>query len=369
MPIVGTADLPLHRGPVPAWLMSRMRHLASEIIKVIVLEHGSAEVIRRMSDPFWFQAFGCLLGFDWHSSGLTTVVVGAIREGTSLEEHGLAVVGGKGNVARSVPEKITAMAIDERIADELVRASRLSAKVDNTAVQDGYTLYHHAIIFNEKGIWAVVQQGMNTATRYARRYHWLSEKLRSFVDEPHSGIFSGHVEKYALDLTSKPNEEVRKASVDLACEKPNKLIKWINLIAHRQTTLSDMHNLDLEKLPKHLTMPRRIDWETIKRTYDIHPRNYEELIEIKGMGPKTVRALALVSAIIYGTEIDWRDPVKYSFAHGGKDGVPYPVERRRMDKVIVFLRESVEASALGREEKLTALRKLYQLEKRIYANE
>jgi len=369
MHLVGTADLPLHSGPVPPWLMSRMRHLARHIMAILVDEYGASEVIKRMSDPFWFQALGCVLGFDWHSSGLTTVVAGAIRDSVSLAEHGVAVVGGKGKAATEVPERITALPLDDKIKQYLVRASRLSAKVDNAVVQDGYTLYHHAIIFNERGEWSIVQQGMNTGAHYARRYHWLGERVRSFVEEPHSAVVGDRLERYVLDLTSRKNEEIRKSSVDLVRESPTKLVRMFNLVVRGQATL-DSYSLDiLESLPKHLSMPRRIDWEAVKRAYDIQPRDYEELVEVRGMGPGTVRALALVSTLIHGHEIDWKDPVKYSFAHGGKDGVPYPVERRRMDKVIGFLRDVVESSQLEREEKKQALRRLYLLERRMYSDE
>ncbi len=369
MRLAGTADLPLHSGPVPAWLMSRMKHLAKHILAIVVDEYGTSEVIKRMSDPFWFQAFGCVLGFDWHSSGLTTVVVGAIRDSISLTHHGVAVVGGKGKAATGVTEKITAIPLDDRIKLALVRASRLSAKVDNAVVQDGYTLYHHAIIFNERGEWSVVQQGMNVSEHYARRYHWLGENLRSFVENPHTAIIGDRTERYVLDLTSDKNRELRKVSVDLVKESPTKLVSMFNLVVRRQATLDNVSLDVMDRLPRHLSMPRRIDWKVIKKAYDIQPRDYEELVEVRGLGPGTIRALALVSALIYGHDIDWRDPVKYSFAHGGKDGVPYPVERRRMDKVIGFLRDVVESSQLDREEKKQALRRLYLLERRMYEDE
>ncbi|HID04728.1 MAG TPA: DUF763 domain-containing protein, partial [Aigarchaeota archaeon] len=282
---------------------------------------------------------------------------------------GVAVAGGKGKAATGVPERIAELPLGEGVKQSLIRASRLSAKVDNAVVQDGYTLYHHAIIFNEHGEWSVVQQGMNPVEHYARRYHWLGEGLRSFVEEPHQAVVGDRVEDYVLNLTSSRNEELRRASLDLVKESPAKLARAFNLVMRGQATLDNTHLGELSNLPRHLSMPRRIDWEAVKRAYDIQPTDYEELVEVRGMGPGTVRALALVSAIIHGHEIDWRDPVKYSFAHGGKDGVPYPVERRRMDKVIGFLRDVVESSRLGLDEKRQALRRLYTLERRMYGDE
>ncbi len=370
MRISGVSDLPLHGGRAPAWLMARMKPMASAIVKVIVEDYGRRELLNRISDPYWFQSFGCALGFDWHSSGLTTTVIGAMREALSLEEHGIAVAGGKGSLSRKVPEQIMSLGLDEDKMFKLIRASRLTAKVDNAVLQDGYQIYHHAIIFTEDGDWAVIQQGMNPDQGYARRYHWLGERIECFVVEPHSGIASVRRESLVLNMVSRKSEEARKASVDLVSENPGKLIRLINLISRKQETitaaLTGEDEIRLDVLPSRLKMPRRIDWRAVKKAYDLKPRNYEELVEIRGIGPSTLRALALISALIYGVRIDWRDPVKFTFAVGGKDGVPYPVSRRTYDQAISFMQQVLEETDLGREEKKAALRRLLQLERRMY---
>ncbi len=368
MRITGTADLPLHEGHAPSWLVRRMKHLASAIVRVIVDDYGEREVLRRLSDPFWFQSFGCVLGFDWHSSGLTTVVTGSLREALSLEEHGVALAGGKGRMSRTVQEQLSSAQLNETTAEKLYRASRLAAKVDNAVLQDGYSIYHHIIAYTSSGEWAVIQQGMNDANGYARRYHWLWEDVGSFVVEPHSGLVGDRVEERVINMTSRESEEARRVSLDIVRESPQKLIRLINLASSKQETLTAFTSSKDEQIkpPAHLVMPRRIDWDAVRRAYDVQPTNYEELVDVRGMGPATIRALALVASIIYGAEVDWRDPVKYSFAHGGKDGVPYPVERRRMDKVIGFLREAVEASEIDAREKKDALQRLLSLERRLY---
>lgn len=368
MRISGTADLPLHGGHVPPWLMERMKSLASAISGVIVEEYGRRELLRRFGDPLWFQSFGCVLGFDWHSSGLTTVVTGALREALRLEEHGVAVVGGKGRLSRRIPENILSMKLDDDTVSRLLRISRMTAKVDNAVLQDGYTIYHHVIIFTDDGEWTVIQQGMNEEVGYARRYHWLGERVESFVVEPHSGLAGEKIEERVLNLVSRRSEEARKASVDLVSEKPSRLTRLINMALNKQETLTRWLNGETVSIevPKHLTMPRRINWKAVRRLYEIKPRNYEELVELRGLGPSTIRALALVATLVYGVEIDWRDPVKFTFAVGGKDGVPRPISRKTFDKTIAFMREVLEASEIEREERKAALRRLFNLERRMY---
>jgi len=369
MRISGTSDLPLHEGRVPSWLMARMKSMASAITRVIVEDHGRRELLRRLGDPFWFQSFGCALGFDWHSSGLTTVVAGALREALSLDKHGVAAIGGKGALSRKVPEKIMELGIEEGLKLKLIRASKLTAKVDNAVLQDGYTIYHHMIIFAEDGEWTVIQQGMNPELGYARRYHWMGEGLESYVVEPHSGIASQRVEKIVLNRTSRRCEEARRSSVDLVSDNPRKLIRLLNLATRRQETITawiDLEDLGEVEPLSHLSMPRRIDWKAVKKAYDLKPRNYEELIEIKGIGPSTIRALALISALIYGVKLDWRDPAKFSFAVGGKDGVPYPVSRKTYDEALRFMQEVLEGAEIEREERKRALQRLLSLERRLY---
>ncbi len=294
----GVVNLPLHTGKAPRWLFGRMVKLAKAITEVIVYEYNQDEFLRRLSNPYWFQGLGCVLGFDWHSSGLTTTTCGALREALKDAEIGIKICGGKGNTSRKTPDEILNcnFSLSTKKINKLIYASKLSAKVDNSLVQDNYQLYHHCFIFTEKGNWAVIQQGMNNYNNYARRYHWLSEEIESFVDEPQTAICCDKKEKNVLDMTNKENEEIRKASVDLVNDftmQKNHLIK------------------NMEK--------RNI--EILRKAAEIQPENYEELVAIKGIGPKAIRSLALTAEIIYGNKLTWKDPVKYSFAHGGKDGI------------------------------------------------
>jgi hypothetical protein len=358
----GVSDLPLHGGRAPPWLFRRMVKLAGGITGVIVDEYSQEEFLRRLSDPFWFQAFGCVLGFDWHSSGLTTTVTGSLKEALKAEEPVLIVCGGKGKTSRKTPAEIEkhseAFNLSTKKIETLKRSSRMSAKVDNTALQDGYNLYHHAFVFTEKGSWSVIQQGMNPANRYARRYHWLSDNVKSFVEEPHNAICCNKTEEEALNMVSKRSEDTRKISVDLVKEDPLKLQKYFG----RQTLLQQF----IGNKPEYLRMPRshyiinmsKRNLETLKKAGEFRPENYEEFLAIKGIGPKSVRALALISELIYGKPPSWKDPVKFSFSHGGKDGVPYPVERETMDKSIGVLKTGIEGAKLGNKEKLNAIRRL-----------
>ena len=362
------AKLPLHYGKAPRWLVVRMRKLAKEIVTIIVDEYGTGEFLKRLSDPFWFQALGCVLGYDWHSSGVTTVVTGVLKQAVIPEEHGVAVCGGKGKISRQTPLEIGQ--IGEKFGfstnkiESLQYASRMSAKVDNTAIQEGYQLYHHAFFVDESGRWAVIQQGMCPQDRTARRYHWLSENVSNFVVEPHNAIVGDARREIALDMTAKESEGCRKASVDLACEPPRKLMRLVMSIrpAYQksledwlpetaQTTWTD-YKIDV------LSMPANINWKALQEVYEFQPRNYEEFLGFKGVGAATVRGLALIAELIYGEKPSWKDPVKYSFAYGGKDGVPHPVDRQAMDESIQILKRAVEDAKLGDREKLNALNRL-----------
>ena len=367
----GVADLPLHTGGVPRWLMKRMIRLADAIAILIVEEHGPREFVRRLADPFWFQALGCVLGFDWHSSGITTVLTAVLRQAVRPEEHGLAVCGGKGKRSLATPQDIAVacekLGLGERAREELTYASRMCAKVDNAAVQDGYTLYHHALFVAEDGTWAVVQQGMCPADRTARRYHWLSERLGDggFVVEPHAGIASDVLRSRVLDMTARESEGCRRASVDLAKEGPDRVRRLLRSLRPRwQETLcrwlpgGSAGQPDLQVEVAYLRMPLTANWDALARAYELQPRDYEELLAIRGLGPATVRALALIADLVYGEEPCWRDPARFSFAFGGKDGVPYPVNRSLMDKAIAILEDAIERARLGREEKLKALKRL-----------
>jgi hypothetical protein len=351
----GTAHLPLHGGKAPRYLFERMVRLAREISLIIAGEYGTLELMRRLADPFWFQAFGCALGYDWHSSGVTTVVCGALKEAWKpiSKEMGLYIAGGKGATSRKTPGEIEGLAPELQVSPEgLVYASRMSARVDSNALQDGYQIYHHSFLFDRAGRWAVVQQGMNPETGWARRYHWLSEAVADFVDEPHAGIISAAATK-PLNLIAHESISVRQASVTLALEKPwknlgeLKKLQRLELPARHQVLLQDIH-------------PDRIA-STLTAAYEAQPQSFEQLLGTPNVGAKTMRALALLSEIIYGAKASFRDPARYSFAHGGKDGHPYPVDRQTYDQSIDVLKKAIQRAKLGERDRLDAIKRLNHL--------
>ncbi len=351
----GIADLPLHSGRAPHWLFSRMIRLARAISLVIIEEFGSEELLRRLSDPFWFQAFGCLLGFDWHSSGLTTTVCGALKEAFRplASEVGFFVCGGKAKASRRTPEEIIFWAEKAALPDELQKLtqfSRLAAKVDNTALQDGFTLYHHVFFFTKKGAWAVIQQGMNEKTSYARRYHWLGEKLISFVCEPHTGIISQNISHHVLNLVARESFKARDAIVKIAKTPPYQVLKELKTVARLE--LPRRHSLSVKDL-----LPDGIE-KVLLKTYEKQPQKFEEVLEIRGLGPKSLRALALLSELIYDAPVSKRDPARYAFAHGGKDGHPFPVDRKVYDQTIAYLEEILARAKLDLSEKKKAFCRL-----------
>ncbi|HXZ24176.1 MAG TPA: DUF763 domain-containing protein [Methanomassiliicoccales archaeon] len=356
MPRSGISDLPLHGGDAPKWLFTRMVKLAAAISEIVIDERGTLGLLERMSDPYWFQAYSCVLGFDWHSSGTTTVTCGAMKEAMNTSDS-IGVAGGKGNVSRRAPAEIGAWCevhgLHSSRENALIYASRMSAKVDNAALQDGHQLYHHCLFFDTQGNWTVVQQGLCDATGYARRYQWHSNGLRRFVDEPHTAI-SGQPTQNVLDMTAAKSEAARDASVDLVNDGVERLKREIVVVEEGQSTLSEFAG----DTPLKLHMPRGINWEVLRRAYEFHPTGYEELLGVEGVGPATVRALAMISELIYGTEASWKDPVKFSFAVGGKDGVPFPVDRKAMDRSTEMLRAGIEGSRLGDKEKLDAIARL-----------
>lgn len=353
MPRTGTATLPLHYGKAPHWLFSRMILLAREIMVALVSEFGSEEALKRLSDPYWFQAFGCILGFDWHSSGLTTTVTGAIKEGIKgLEgDLGIFIAGGKGAVSRKTPEQISLAGEKYSIrTDHLIYASRMSAKVDNTAIQDGYQLYHHVFIFTSKGHWVVIQQGMNEKNRTARRYHWLGEDVKDFVIEPHKAVCCDKRHHNTLNMVATESEEARQVSTAIAREKPEKVIKEVNSAIHLE--LARRHNITVDDIN-----PRRL-YSILLKTYEHQPEDFESLLGLNGIGPKTIRALALVSELLYGKPPSYRDPARFSFAHGGKDGIPYPVDRKTYDRTIEIMKKAIESARLGYQEKMQTIRRM-----------
>lgn len=351
----GVAHLPLHYGKAPPWLFQRMVKLAREIVIVVVDEFGPEELLRRLSDPFWFQALGCVLGFDWHSSGLTTTTCGALKEGIKgLESDlGIFVAGGKGAISRKTPSEIQSVG-DKLSLDpsHLIYASRMAAKVDSAALQDGYQIYHHTFIFTRQGSWCVVQQGMNESNRYARRYHWLSEGVKDFVCEPHKAICSDGIGQ-ALNMVAVESEKARRVSTEIAGEKPEKLIKELKRIQTLQ--LPSRHFLLKEDIN-----PDRL-WKVFLKTYERGPEDFETLLGLPGVGPKTIRALSLIAELVYGAKPSFRDPARYSFAHGGKDRHPYPVDRENYDRSIEFLKKAISSAKIGNRERMEALKRLATL--------
>jgi len=348
----GTADLPLHHGRAPRWLFSRMTKLAGEVAQLVVLEHGTAGLLERISSPHWFQAFGCVLGFDWHSSGLTTTTCGALKEGIKGRETdlGLFIAGGKGAASRKTPQELGAWG--ERIgfdADRLIDASRTSAKVDSAAVQDGYQLYHHVFFVDRDERWAVVQQGMNDANGMARRYHWLSRTVRDFVNEPHQAVCCDR-RAASLNLVAAASVGARRASTEAAKRAPDDLADELRRL--KRLALPRRHQIVLADIA-----PERLERIFVK-TYSAQAAGFKELLCLPGVGAKTIRALSLISELVYGAEPSHEDPARYSFAHGGKDGIPYPVDRPLYDQTIDLLGRAIRRARLGRPEEIRALKRL-----------
>ncbi|MBL3546491.1 MULTISPECIES: DUF763 domain-containing protein [Chryseobacterium] len=348
----GTADLPLHYGKVPPWLYERMSVLGLSIIEVILMDYGKDEVLRRLADPFWFQSFGAVMGMDWHSSGITTSVMGALKRSINPNSQslGIYICGGKGKLSRETPSELI------RIADktglngtELVRASKLSAKVDNTAIQDGYQLYLHNFVLSDNGNWSVIQQGMHESDGTARRYHWHSENVKSFVEEPHTGI-NGISRGKILNLTASEASQNRKGILDISHTDSVDVMKDFSrliLPAHHDVQASDV---DLRRLGALLYITR-----------EQQPQNFEDLLMLEGVGPRTMQSLALVSEVIHGAPARFSDPARFSFAHGGKDGHPFPVPTKTYDESINILKKGIEKSKLGNSDKLNSLHKLHQI--------
>jgi hypothetical protein len=349
----GIANLPLHGGKAPAWLFQRMVRLGHEIARIIVEDYGPEEFLARISDPHWFQSLGCVLGFDWHSSGVTTTVCGALKEGLRGRERdfGLVIAGGKGATSRKTPSEIRSAG--ERFSlgrkpEELVYLSRLTAKIDNNAIQDGFQLYHHNFFFTLGGSWAVVQQGMSE--RFARRYHWHSENIESLTVDPHSAICSSVQKAKVLNLVTADSVAAQSVITQLAAEEPSRITREIkalqslSLPAHHEVSVKDLKPESIEKV--------------LLKSYEAKAADFATLLGMPGVGAKTLRALALLAEIAYGIPASWKDPAKFSFAHGGKDGHPYPVNRQVYDGSIEILRCSVERAKLAPAEKNNALKRL-----------
>lgn len=377
----GIATFTLDTGRCPPWLFERMVKLGREMVRVLVAEQGPDEFIRRIADPVWFQSLGTVLAFDWNASGLTTILTAALKEAIRHEEKdlGLFICGGKGKTSRKTPDEIVGWAetlsLPDGSAGNLVYNSRMAAKVDNSLIQDGYQIYHHAFFFSRNGAWAVVQQGMNEADASARRYHWFSENARDLICEPHSGIVAPAKIEHTLNLTARDSESSRQLSVELVDAGYNPVMKDIEILRAHASPLSRMVSMRHkgEQLTfLHLENKEFTDHPVLQEDFsksrylekilhllcDTRPKTYEQLIATEGVGPKTVRALSLVGEVIYGAKPSYEDPARYSFAHGGKDATPYPVDRATYDQTIATLAEAVRHSRMNPVDKDKALHRL-----------
>jgi len=371
----GIATVPLDYGKCPRWLFERMKRLARGIVLAIIEEFGADEFLKRISDPIWFQSLGCVLGFDWNSSGLTTTTLGALKAGIfGLEKYlGLFVCGGKGKTSRKTPEQIQdwghILDLSEEKIRNLVYASRIAAKVDSSLIQAGYQIYHHNLIFSKSGQWTVVQQGMKVEDSTARRYHWLSSGVKDFVEEPHSGIVADKKLR-PLNLVAKESRDNKEISTELVKEGPKTFLKDLELISKNSNILTKQKRLpgfceielkDVE-FYWHPILREGFDLKRLKKTIEkahfIKPQNFEKLLATEGVGPKTIRALSLVSEIIYGAKPSYEDPARYSFAHGGKDATPYPVDKGTYDQTLEVLEKGIKRAKISIREKIEAQRRL-----------
>ncbi|MCL4392024.1 DUF763 domain-containing protein [Patescibacteria group bacterium] len=377
----GIATFTLDEGKCPPWLFRRMVALGRDIVRILIYEYGPDEFVKRMADPVWFQSLGTVLAFDWNASGLTTILTAALKEAIRREEWelGIFICGGKGKTSRRTPDEILEwgekLGMSDKKTNALVYNSKMSAKVDSALVQDGFQIYHHSFIFSRNGAWTVVQQGMNTANQTARRYHWFSENVHDLVCEPHSGISSKFIGKNVLNMVSKNSSGSRGMSVDLVGGGYNALMKDVNIVRRHFSRYSNMISvrsgkeqltlLDLDRgefydhpmVKEDFVMNKYLD-KVLREVAYVNPENYEKMVALKGVGPKTVRALALVSEIIYGAKPSYEDPARYSFAHGGKDGTPFPVDTKTYDETIAILKRAVARTHWNPDEKRKAVNKL-----------
>lgn len=345
----GSADLPLHGGHVPKWLSERMAKLGLAITESIITEYGKTEILRRLSDPFWFQSFGAVLGMDWHSSGITTSVMGALKR--SVNPHaknlGIYICGGKGKHSRQTPDEL--IKVGERTgldANHLVHCSKLSAKVDNTAIQDGFQLYLHSFIVSDTGEWTVVQQGMQEDSGTARRYHWHSPAFTSFVEEPHTGI-CGINQGEILNMVSREAIPAQQGILQITGENPDRMMNEVQQLIMPRHHDVQSKDIDLRRLGSMLWL-----------AHDMDIKNFEDLLLLEGLGPRTLQSLALVSEVVHGTPSRFKDPARFSFAHGGKDGHPFPVPTKVYDETIHTLTTAVEKARIGQSDKHQAIKAL-----------
>ncbi len=386
----GIATFTLDTGRCPKWLFLRMVRLGREMTRVLVDEYGPDEFVRRISDPVWFQSLGTVLAFDWNASGLTTLLTAALKEAIRGEERdlGVFICGGKGKTSRKTPEEIRVwgerLALPGRSTEHLVYNSKMSAKVDSALVQDGFQIYHHSFFFSRDGAWTVVQQGMNAEAESARRYHWHSGNVHDLVCEPHTAIASEAFAERPLNLVAKGSGQTRELSVEMVRTGYRTLMKDIELLRKHSSRLSHMIAARSRATGEQLTLLKLEDTEfkrhpvvtedfsrsqylekILAKATTVRPRTYEELLAMDGVGPKTMRALALVGEVIYGAKPSYEDPARYSFAHGGKDATPYPVDRQTYDQTIGLMQNAVRRSRIEAAEKDLALRRL---ERKVFSN-
>lgn len=351
----GSADLPLHYGYVPQWLAERMAKLGLAVVECIVMEHGNEEVLKRLSDPFWFQSLGAVMGMDWHSSGITTSVMGALKRAINphAKDLGIYICGGKGKYSRETPAELLKLGYSTGLdSTSLIRCSKLSAKVDNTAIQDGFQLYTHNFIVSNTGKWAVVQQGMSDRSKTARRYHWHSDDLSSFVNNPHSAIY-GQNYGQILNMADKDASTTRDKIMEISQEKPAIMLDEIRKLvmpSHHEVKAKDV---DLKRLGAVLWL-----------AHEKQPSDFEDLLLLEGLGPRTLQSLTLVSEVIYGTPSRFKDPARFSFAHGGKDGHPFPVPTKVYDETIGTLQTAIHKAKLGLTDKNEAIKRLSKIAER-----
>lgn len=376
----GYADLPLHGGIVPRWLADRMKTLGTLIVESLVLNYGKDEVLRRLSDPLWFQSFGAVLGMDWHSSGITTSVMYALKRGLNERAHelGICVCGGRGKYSRRTPEELLFLANATGLdGNSLIRSSKLCAKIDSVLLQDGFQLYQHNFVVTNEGNWTVVQQGMNDKNQTARRYHWCSSSLTSFVEEPHTAV-TGENQGKILNLTDKNASTTRNAIMELSKEKPALLLSEIQKIVDLQNNCqqlslfeSEAHNEPVSfKTERNLVMPARhnilkedVDLKrlgaVLVTAYESPKKTFEDFVLTEGLGPRTLQSLTLISEIVHGTPSRFQDPARFSFAHGGKDGHPFPVPLKVYDESVRVLHDTIEKAKLGYNDKSDCLKRLH----------
>ena len=339
----GHADLPLHGGRVPSWLADRMTLLGTALVEAVVLHYGRGEFLSRISDPHWFQAFGAVMGMDWHSSGITTSVLGSLKRGLNPRAHelGIWVCGGRGRHSRRTPDELSVIADRTGLAGEaLIRSSKLTAKIDNNAVGDGFQLYLHNFLLTAEGDWAVVQQGMNDSTGYARRYHWHSASVRDFVSDPHAAVV-GEPQGDILNLVDTRAEPARAAMLAISRDDPG---RTLTLARKHEVTARDV---DLKRLGA-----------VLATAYDRQFHSFAEMLLTEQLGPRTLQSLAQIAEVVHGTPAQFSDPARFSFALGGKDRHPFPVPLKTYDETITVLRRAVDAAKLGDTDKIEGIRRL-----------